>query len=254
MLWSLQYPWGLPSLLANNEKPRKEIIHNMALIDEYKQAIQDVLDGRAKEAPRPSELPWTEDKAATMWAAAAAELIAEDSAGGGGADEFVITFASATDGTESDVTQNEIYEAATAGKQMVLMVAGVREPVLKYAFGSGGPAKWCEQISSESFKTSQATKGSSSKVTLSSRPSGAFIVNDVSGTLNKTHSEIYTAFMSDGQPVLIYGGTYPNSYHVSVVACYYEYGTGYVVATNGAGPIAETYIATHQSDYPVAQS
>lgn len=56
----------------------------MALIDEYKQAIQDVLDGRAKEAPRPSELPWTEDKAATMWAAAAAELIAEDNAGGGG--------------------------------------------------------------------------------------------------------------------------------------------------------------------------
>lgn len=49
----------------------------MALIDEYKQAIQDVLDGRAKEPPRPSELPWTEDKAATMWAAAAAELIAE---------------------------------------------------------------------------------------------------------------------------------------------------------------------------------
>lgn len=38
----------------------------MALIDEYKQAIQDVLDGRAKEAPRPSELPWTEDKAATI--------------------------------------------------------------------------------------------------------------------------------------------------------------------------------------------
>lgn len=52
----------------------------MALIDEYKQAIQDVPDGRAKEAPRPSELPWTEDKAATMWAAAAAELIAEDNA------------------------------------------------------------------------------------------------------------------------------------------------------------------------------
>ena len=49
----------------------------MALIDEYKQAIQDVLDGRAPEAPKPSELPWTEDKAATMWAAAAAELIAE---------------------------------------------------------------------------------------------------------------------------------------------------------------------------------
>ena len=71
MLWSLYL--GAPLLC---KKPRKEIIHNMALIDEYKQAIQDVLDGRAPEAPRPSELPWTEDKAATMWAAAAAELIA----------------------------------------------------------------------------------------------------------------------------------------------------------------------------------
>lgn len=228
----------------------------MALIDEYKQAIQDVLDGMAKEAPRPSELPWTEDKAATMWAAAAAELIAEDNAGGGGggADEFVITFASATAGTASDVTQDEIYEAASSGKQMVLMVAGVREPVLKYALGSGGPARWCEQISSESFKTSQASKGSSSKVTLSSRPSGAFIVKDTSGTLDKTYSEIYTAFMSDGQPVLIHGGTYPNDYYVSVVACYYEYGTGRAVVTNGAGPIAEMYIATTQNDYPVAQS
>lgn len=53
----------------------------MALIDEYKQAIQDVLDGRAKPAPKPSELPWSEDKAATMWAAAAAELIAEANGG-----------------------------------------------------------------------------------------------------------------------------------------------------------------------------
>ena len=49
----------------------------MALIDEYKQAIQDVLDGRAKDAPKPSELPDTDDKLATLWAAAAASLIAE---------------------------------------------------------------------------------------------------------------------------------------------------------------------------------
>ena len=69
----------------------------MALIDEYKQAIQDVLDGRAKEPPRPSELPWTEDKAATMWAAAAAELIAEDNAGGGGGSGLPDT--PGTDGT-----------------------------------------------------------------------------------------------------------------------------------------------------------
>lgn len=84
MLWSpgAGILWGSPPFAE--QKPRKEIIHNMALIDEYKQAIQDVLDGRAKPAPRPSELPWTEDKAATMWAAAAAELIAEENAGGGG--------------------------------------------------------------------------------------------------------------------------------------------------------------------------
>lgn len=49
----------------------------MALIDEYKQAIQDVLDGRAPEAPNPAELPLTEDKLATLYAAAAAELLAE---------------------------------------------------------------------------------------------------------------------------------------------------------------------------------
>lgn len=52
----------------------------MAIIDEYKQAIQDVLDGRAPEAPRPSELPWTEDKLAALWAAAA-ELVAKDELG-----------------------------------------------------------------------------------------------------------------------------------------------------------------------------
>ena len=66
----------------------------MALIDEYKQAIQDVLDGRAKPAPKPSELPWSEDKAATMWAAAAAELIAEANSqgggGGGGSDNILV--------------------------------------------------------------------------------------------------------------------------------------------------------------------
>lgn len=228
----------------------------MALIDEYKQAIQDVLDGRMKEAPRPSELPWTEDKAATMWAAAAAELIAEDSAGGGGggADEFVITFASASAGTASDVTQGEIYAAASSGKQMVLMVAGVREPVLSFTLGSvPGSGKYCENILSEKHKIATANEGSSSKATLYSRPSGAFIASDSSGTLNKTYSEIYAAF-TDGQPVLISGGSYPNSYRVSVVACYYEYGTGNVVATNGAGPIAETYIAAGQNDYPVAQS
>lgn len=71
----------------------------MALIDEYKQAIMDVLDGRAQAAPRPSELPWTEDKAATMWAAAAAELIAEDSAGGGGGGGSGLPDTPGTDGT-----------------------------------------------------------------------------------------------------------------------------------------------------------
>jgi frataxin-like iron-binding protein CyaY len=44
----------------------------MAIIDEYKQAIQDVMDGRAPEPPKPSEFPDTDDKLANFWAAAAA--------------------------------------------------------------------------------------------------------------------------------------------------------------------------------------
>lgn len=44
----------------------------MSIIDKYKQAIKDVLYGRTKPAPAPSELPDTDDKLANFWAAAAA--------------------------------------------------------------------------------------------------------------------------------------------------------------------------------------
>ena len=96
----------------------------MALIDEYKQAIQDVLDGRAKPAPKPSELPWSEDKAATMWAAAAAELIAEANSqgGGGGSDNIFVAHMTyhpdqMGDGSYTlDASFNDINAAFTAGK------------------------------------------------------------------------------------------------------------------------------------------
>lgn len=126
----------------------------MALIDEYKQAIQDVLDGRAKPAPRPSELPWSEDKAATMWAAAAAELIAEAaipepepelpatpgsngtytlqntvssgtgtmswaSGGSSGGGVLVVNLTDDTTQIVADKTAGEIYEAYLSGKAII---------------------------------------------------------------------------------------------------------------------------------------
>ena len=95
----------------------------MALIDEYKQAIQDVLDGRAKPAPKPSELPWSEDKAATMWAAAAAELIAEASAGEALPD---------TPGTDGTYALQNTVESGTG--------------TLSWASGGGGGESGCVAI------------------------------------------------------------------------------------------------------------
>ena len=49
----------------------------MAIIDEYKKAVQDVLDGRAPEPPKPSEFPDTDDKlAAQFFAGASCEMAA----------------------------------------------------------------------------------------------------------------------------------------------------------------------------------
>lgn len=100
----------------------------MALIDEYKQAIQDVLDGRAKEAPRPSELPWTEDKAATMWAAAAAELIAEGNAGGGGGDSSVVIIPVTYESfhLHLDASYNDILGYLAEGKAVFATLDGTQ--------------------------------------------------------------------------------------------------------------------------------
>lgn len=91
----------------------------MSIIDEYKQAIQDVLDGRAPEPPKPSELPWAEDKAATMWAAAAAELIAEDSAGGGGGGLLVTLSYPTQSEYVCDKTAKEMWDVAQNGGAVV---------------------------------------------------------------------------------------------------------------------------------------
>ena len=93
----------------------------MALIDEYKQAIQDVLDGRMKEPPRPSELPWSEDKAATMWAAAAAELIAEANSQGGGGGGLLVTLTYPTENEYvCDKTAKEMWDVAQNGGAVVI--------------------------------------------------------------------------------------------------------------------------------------
>lgn len=56
----------------------------MALIDEYKQAVQDVLDGNTKEPPRPSAFPDEQDMLAALYAAAAALSLSKEASGGGG--------------------------------------------------------------------------------------------------------------------------------------------------------------------------
>ncbi len=50
----------------------------MAIFDEYKQAVQDVLDGRAPVPPRPSELQNTDNKLVAQYFAAAAMEKARD--------------------------------------------------------------------------------------------------------------------------------------------------------------------------------
>lgn len=59
----------------------------MAIFDEYKQAIQDVLDGKTKEPPQPSAFPDEQDMLAALYAAAAALSLSKEApseTGGGG--------------------------------------------------------------------------------------------------------------------------------------------------------------------------
>lgn len=92
----------------------------MALIDEYKQAIKDVLDGRAKPAPSPSALPLTEDKLATLWAAAAAELIAEESGGSSGGGVLVVNATRSGGTITCDTKASVMYAAFEAGTTIII--------------------------------------------------------------------------------------------------------------------------------------
>ena len=92
----------------------------MALIDEYKQAIKDVLDGRAKAAPSPSALPLTEDKLATLWAAAAAELIAEESGGSSGGGVLVVNATRSGTTITCDTKASVMYAAFEAGTPIII--------------------------------------------------------------------------------------------------------------------------------------
>lgn len=103
----------------------------MAIIDEYKQAVQDVLDGRVPDAPHPGELPNTEDKlAAQSFAAAALAKVLEE---GGDAPEFFIV--------QHDETWNhtfsEIAEAIDSGKIAVYISGGDLTPIKKASAAPG---------------------------------------------------------------------------------------------------------------------
>lgn len=101
------------------------------LLDEYKQAIKDVLDGRSKEAPRPSELPDTEDRLATFYAAAAAELLTEAKI-----PEAVPPVLYAHDnGTGLDINAEAVNDAIVAGRYVVVVFGnGAYEPVTSFDY------------------------------------------------------------------------------------------------------------------------
>lgn len=119
----------------------------MAIIDEYKQAIQDVVDGRAPLPPRPSELPNTEDKLASQYMAAAALakvqeaddgpniVVAEvytEGSGGGAHDACSMTF-------------QEILDAIDAGKTVLCASRDGKSSasvIHKKAFGSSWSLEW----------------------------------------------------------------------------------------------------------------
>lgn len=62
----------------------------MAIFDEYKQAVQDVLDGNTKEPPRPSAFPDEQDMLAALYAAAAALFLSKEAPGGGGGGAIIV--------------------------------------------------------------------------------------------------------------------------------------------------------------------
>ena len=103
----------------------------MAIFDEYKQAVQDVLDGNTKEPPRPSAFPDEQDMLAALYAAAAALFLSKEApgGGGGGAEPLILnkTQTTISGGTkvELDKTAGEIYTAFMSGKQLFLRVGSV---------------------------------------------------------------------------------------------------------------------------------
>lgn len=82
----------------------------MAIFDEYKQAIQDVLDGKTKEPPQPSAFPDEQDMLAALYAAAAAlSLLKEAPSGTGGG--VLVVHETVSGGTHTlDKTWQEIHD------------------------------------------------------------------------------------------------------------------------------------------------
>lgn len=87
----------------------------MAIFDEYKQAVQDVLDGNTKEPPRPFAFPDEQDMLAALYAAAAALSLSKEAPGGGGG-VLVVHY----ENNALDKTWQEIHDAVVAGQFIVV--------------------------------------------------------------------------------------------------------------------------------------
>lgn len=98
----------------------------MAIFDEYKQAVQDVLDGNTKEPPRPSAFPDEQDMLAALYAAAAALFLSKEAPGGGGG--AIIANVREKEPSKSGDTKNSpatVYELdKTAGELWTAVQSG----------------------------------------------------------------------------------------------------------------------------------
>lgn len=97
----------------------------MAIFDEYKQAVQDVLDGNTKEPPRPSAFPDEQDMLAALYAAAAALFLSKEAPGGGG---IIVANVRVKEPSKSGDTKNSpatVYELdKTAGELWTAVQSG----------------------------------------------------------------------------------------------------------------------------------
>ncbi len=186
--------------------------------------------------------------------------------GGSGGGEFVITFASFTDGAESDVTKGEIYDAIVSGKEIVLAAtSGSRKNVTNilaqymgrltfqiFAYEVSANAN-LNKFGVSTYVLYSIESGATSKATLSvsNYDSGSFVVKDDNGTLNKTYNEIKARYEYNRVMIREKNGTAWDE-----VTSIYNDAEGYYVrtATNKKVGAGNTYKATVDTGYPVLQA